>query len=64
MAMLKRLVDGLNHEEFVDEDYQPTYTDEHVVGAHFFHNLAILEKGVNAEGTHKRSILKKRYGTA
>lgn len=64
MAMLKRLVDGLNHEEFVDEGYEPTYADRHVVAAHFFHNLAILEKGVNEEGTHKRSILKKRYGTA
>ena len=63
MAMLKRLVDGLNHEEFVDEDYEPTYADRHVVAAHFFHNLAILEKGTNEEGTHKRSILKKRYGT-
>ena len=61
MAMLKRLVDGLNYEEFVDEDYAPSYTDRHVVAAHFFHNLAIIEKGENAEGTRKRSILKKRY---
>jgi cephalosporin hydroxylase len=64
MAMLKRLVDGLNYEEFVDEDYEPTYTDTHVVAAHFYHNVAILEKGVNAEGTRKRNILKKRYGAA
>lgn len=63
MGMLKRLVDGLNYEEFVDEGYDPTYTDRHVVAAHFFHNLAIIEKGQNAEGTRKRSILKKRYAS-
>ena len=62
MGMLKRLVDGLNYEEFLDEDYEPTYTDVHVVAAHFFHNLAIIEKGDNLEGTRKRSILKSRYG--
>jgi hypothetical protein len=62
MGMLKRLVDGLNYEEFVDEDYTPTYTDQHVVAAHFYHNLAILEKGVNAEGTRKKQILRARYG--
>jgi hypothetical protein len=61
MGMLKRLVDGLNYEEFVDEDYLPSYTDMFVVAAHFFHNLAILEKGANAEGTRKRSILTRRY---
>jgi hypothetical protein len=63
MGMLKRLVDGLNYEEFVDEGYEPSYTDRHVVAAHFFHNLAIFEKGHNAEGTKKRSILKKRYAS-
>ncbi|GAA1789594.1 hypothetical protein GCM10009682_09490 [Luedemannella flava] len=62
MSMLKSLVDGLNYEEFVDEDYHPTYTDLNVVAAHFYHNLAIIEKGVNAEGTNKRRVLKKRYG--
>ena len=61
MAMLKRLVDGLNYEEFVLDGYEASYADQHIVAAHFFHNLAILEKGVNAEGTKKRSILKKRY---
>lgn len=63
MAMLKRVVDGLNHEEWVGDAPTPTYTDRHVVAAHFYHNLAILEKGVNQEGTRKEAILKKRYGT-
>ncbi|MFE0511426.1 hypothetical protein, partial [Streptomyces sp. NPDC058964] len=61
MAMLKRLTDGLNYEEFVDENYQPTYTDLNVVAVHFYHNLVIIEKGRNAEGTNKRKALKQRY---
>ena len=63
MGLVKRLVDGLNHEEFVDEDYQPTYADRHVGGVHCYHNLVILEKGENAEGTNKREVLQERYGT-
>jgi hypothetical protein len=61
MAFLGRMIDGLNYEEFVDESYQPSYTDTHVVGLHFYHNLVFVQKGVNAEGTRKRAILKKRY---
>ena len=63
MALVKRLVDGLNYEEFVDEDYQPTYADRHVVGVHCYHNLVIIEKGENAEGTNKLEVLQERYGT-
>jgi hypothetical protein len=50
IGMLKRLVDGLNHQEILSgvED-SPSYTDRNVVGLHFYHNLAIVEKGVNAE---------------
>jgi hypothetical protein len=52
MGMLKTLVDGLNHEEFEPAgEHQPTETDRTLVGAHFYHNLAVLEKGWNAEGT-------------
>jgi len=61
MGFVKRLLDGLNYEEFVDEHYQPSYTDLNVVGVHFYHNLVIIEKGKNAEGTNKRSALKARY---
>jgi hypothetical protein len=63
MSMLKALTDGLNYEEFVDEDYEPTYADRNVVAVHFYHNLVIIEKGTNAEGTNKTRVLKKRYGT-
>jgi hypothetical protein len=61
MAMLKRLTDGLNYEEFVTEPYRPSYTDLNVVGVHFYHNLVFIEKGRNAEGTRKKQILRQRY---
>jgi demethylmacrocin O-methyltransferase len=47
MDMVKRLIDGLNHEEFRVEGYQPSYTDENVVAIHAWHNLVIIEKGRN-----------------
>jgi hypothetical protein len=61
MAFVKRLVDGLNHEEFVDLDYQATYTDRHVRSVHCYHNLVVLEKGENREGTNKEKVLRRRY---
>ncbi|MFJ8883978.1 hypothetical protein ACIRJR_11255 [Streptomyces sp. NPDC102402] len=61
MSMLKRLADGLNYEEFVDADYEPSYSDLNIVAMHFYHNLVIIEKGKNAEGTNKKRVLKKRY---
>ncbi|MBW9204487.1 hypothetical protein KV097_00910 [Mumia sp. zg.B17] len=63
MALVKSLVDGLNHEEFVDEAYEPSYTDRHVVAVHCYHNLVIIEKGDNLEGTRRRAILRARYAT-
>jgi hypothetical protein len=61
MALVKDLVDGLNYEEFVDEEYDPSYTDLNVRAVHAYHNLVFIEKGRNAEGTNRRSILKRRY---
>lgn len=61
MAFFKRLADGLNWEEFLEDDYEPTYTDQFVRGLHFYHNLVFIEKGRNREGTRKESMLKKRY---
>lgn len=63
MALVKELLDGLNHEEFVDESYRPSYTDLHVVAVHAYHNLVIIEKGNNVEGTNRRSILRARYAS-
>lgn len=62
MALVKDLVDGLNYEEYVDEGYEPTYTDQHVKAVHCYHNLVIIEKGDNREGTNRRRVLRKRYG--
>jgi hypothetical protein len=61
MALLKDLADGLNYEEYVLENYQPSYTDTHVTAVHFYHNLVFVQKGDNHEGTKKRAILKDRY---
>ena len=63
MALAKRLTDSLNYEEFVDDNYEPTYLDRNVVAVHFYHNMVFVEKGVNNEGSKRRQILKARYGT-
>ena len=52
MNFLKSLVDGLNFEEFPREDYRPSYFDRHIVAMHFYHNLAFIQKGLNAEGSN------------
>jgi hypothetical protein len=44
MNFFKRLVDGLNHTEFMLEDYQPTYFDQHIAAMHFYHNLVFVYK--------------------
>jgi hypothetical protein len=64
MALVKDLIDGLNYEEYVDENYEPTYSDLHVVAVHAYHNLVLIEKGTNAEGTKRRTLLKARYAAA
>jgi demethylmacrocin O-methyltransferase len=61
MAMVKRLIDGLNFEEFLDEDYEPSYTDLNVRAVHCYHNLVFIEKGDNREGSHKRERNKRWY---
>jgi len=47
MALVKDLVDGLNHTEFRDPTHEATYTDRHVVSVHAYHNLVFIEKGQN-----------------
>ena len=64
MALVKDLVDGLNYEEYVDDDYQPSYTDLHVTAVHAYHNLVFVQKGRNVEGTRRRHILRNRYANA
>ncbi|MFI6517023.1 hypothetical protein ACIBF1_15820 [Spirillospora sp. NPDC050679] len=50
-GFLKSLVDGLNHEDLMPGTaYRRRETDRAIVGVHFFHSLAIMEMGLNAEG--------------
>lgn len=64
MGFVKRLVDGLNHEEFLDPGYEAGYTDTHVRAVHCYHNLVVIEKGDNREGSNKRKVLRERYRSA
>lgn len=55
MGLVKRLVDGLNYEEWQDADNPSTSIDHDIVAVHCYHNLVILEKGPNNEGTNRGS---------
>lgn len=57
MGYFKALADGLNYEEFLKRDYQPSYTDKHIVSMHFYHNLIFIHKGVNEEGSPKKQAI-------
>src|SRR4029453_18378103 len=52
MCFFKRLVDGLNHEEFIRPGYAAFYFEKHIVSMHFYHNLILLYKGSNNEGSN------------
>lgn len=46
---LKSLVNCLNHQEFLQPGYSPSYLDKHIVAIHFYHNLVMVQKGNNNE---------------
>jgi len=52
MNFFKKLSDGLNHEEYLKPDYNPTYFDMNIVSIHFYHNLIFIHKGDNHEGSN------------
>jgi hypothetical protein len=52
MTFLQRLTDGINHAEFDIPNYEPSYTDRWVRSISFWHNLAIIEKAANVEGSN------------
>ena len=64
MDLVKDLVDGLNHEEFLIDGYEPTYTDQWVRAVHCYHNLVIIEKGDNREVTNKEQASGHFYGSS
>lgn len=52
ICLFKKLVDGLNHEEFIKPGYVPSYHDRHITGLHFYHNMVFIQKGRNQEGSN------------
>ncbi len=53
MGLVKRLVDGLNYEEWQDAENPSTPIDRNLVAIHCYHNMVVLEKGPNNEGTNR-----------
>lgn len=51
MNFFKMLTDGINHEEFLKEEYTPTYFDKNITSIQFYHNLIFIFKGSNNEGS-------------
>jgi hypothetical protein len=53
MGFFKSLADGLNWEEYFG-DYAPNYFDLNITEMHFYHNLVVVRKGPNREGSNNR----------
>src|SRR6202043_2999198 len=53
MGYFTRLTHSLNHEEILVGDYSPTESDRHIVAMHFYHNLILIYKGENSEGSNE-----------
>ncbi|MFG1950404.1 hypothetical protein [Micromonospora sp. NPDC048830] len=59
VGFLKTLVDGLHHEELLrPEAREPLPTDTQVTGLHLYHNLVVIEKGRNTEGSPVADLLR------
>jgi MycE methyltransferase N-terminal len=50
-GFLKQFVDGLHHEEFLGDSRVAAPTDRAVTALHVYHNLAVIEKGSNTDGS-------------
>ena len=51
---------GIAHAEFALAGYAPTYYDRHVVALHFYHNLVVVEKGLNDEPSNVPAEVRQR----
>jgi hypothetical protein len=51
MNFFKSLTDSLNHQEFLTENYAPTYYDKNICSIQFYHNLVFVFKGLNNESS-------------
>lgn len=49
----KSLIDSLNHEEFIINNYNKNYYDKHIIEMHFYHNMIFIYKGNNNELSNK-----------
>ncbi|MDO9260646.1 MAG: class I SAM-dependent methyltransferase [Flavobacteriaceae bacterium] len=49
----KSLIDSLNNEEFIIDNYQKNYYDQHIISMHFYHNMIFIYKGENNEISNK-----------
>ena len=48
-GFFKTLIDSLNNEEFLIDNYKKTYFDKHIISMHFYHNMIFIYKGNNNE---------------
>jgi hypothetical protein len=55
MGYFTRLAHSLNHEEILRKDYSPNDFEMHIVAMHFYHNLILIYKGENSEGSNEIS---------
>ena len=51
MNLFKSLAEGMNYEEIARKNYQPGVFSRDIVSLHFCHNLVLLHKGSNDEGS-------------
>lgn len=52
VGYFKKLIHGLNYEEYDIDTYNPTEYDKTIVGINFYHNLIVIEKGDNNNGSN------------
>ena len=52
MGYFKSLLDGLNHSEYLINNYKPTYFDLNITSMHFYHNMIFIYKGENNESSN------------
>ena len=57
LGYFKRLIHGVNHAEQLGRSSEPTYYDKNIVGISFYHNLIVIEKAPNTDGSPLRERL-------
>jgi len=52
MEYFLKIANRINYEEFVPRVKEPSYFDLNIKSMHFYHNLIIIQKGSNTEGSN------------